>query len=146
MNQIAAAFAPPASSGANVGPEGGHQLALQRAGARGAEPDDGDRDEVQRRHAGGRVDGRGTLRSGSIVSPTWQVAASKAGAAKPMRYSPAIALVIARTGPERRHEWKDVARSQSTVPETTGTRAEQREERARAARSGPRRGRPRGRR
>ena len=28
---------------------------------------------------------RGTLRFGSLVSPTWQVAASKAGAAKPTR-------------------------------------------------------------
>jgi hypothetical protein len=31
---------------------------------------------------------RGTFRSGSIVSPTWHDAASKAGAAEPMRYSP----------------------------------------------------------
>ena len=28
---------------------------------------------------------RGTFFSGSLVSPTWQVAASKAGAAKPIR-------------------------------------------------------------
>ena len=28
---------------------------------------------------------RGTLRTGSIVSPTWQAAASNAGAAKPIR-------------------------------------------------------------
>ena len=28
---------------------------------------------------------RGTLRSGFFVSPTWQAAASKAGAAKPTR-------------------------------------------------------------
>ena len=37
---------------------------------------------------------RGTFLAGSFVSPTWQAAASNAGAAKPTRYNPAIALVI----------------------------------------------------
>ena len=42
---------------------------------------------------------RGTLRAGSLVSPTWQAAASKAGAANPTRYSPAIAEVRAPNAP-----------------------------------------------
>ncbi len=36
---------------------------------------------------------RGTFLVGSLVSPTWQAAASKAGAVKPIRYRPAITEV-----------------------------------------------------
>jgi len=68
---------------------------------------------------------RGTFFSGSIVSPTWQVAASKAGAAKPMRYSPAIALVSAPNQPGNGIvRWKVVACFQSTAPVRTGPKAE----------------------
>src|SRR4051812_1132659 len=66
---------------------------------------------------------RGTLRVGSFVSPTWQAAASNAGAAKPIRYRPAIALVTAPKTPWNGvSRWKEVARCQSTVPARTGMR------------------------
>src|SRR5665648_430485 len=38
---------------------------------------------------------RGTFLAGSLVSPTWQAAASKAGAVNPIRYRPAITSVMA---------------------------------------------------
>ena len=49
-NQIAAALAPPASSGANVGPSVRHQLAAHPGGPDGAEPHDGEDDEEQTGH------------------------------------------------------------------------------------------------
>src|SRR5262249_360715 len=68
---------------------------------------------------------RGTLRFGLIVSPTWQEAASKAGAAKPMRYRPAIKLVTVPNHPENgTFKWNVDACTQSTRPEKTGAMAE----------------------
>ena len=53
---------------------------------------------------------RGTLRAGSFVSPTWQVAASNAGAAKPTRYRPAIAEVTTPKKPSKGvSRWKETA-------------------------------------
>ena len=64
---------------------------------------------------------RGTFLSGSTVSPTWQAAASKAGAAKPIRYSPAMALVRPpNTPPKGDFSRNDAAWCQSTWPVTTG--------------------------
>src|SRR6266849_1636142 len=60
---------------------------------------------------------RGTLRDQRTVSPTWQAAASNAGAAKPIRYRPAIALVTAPHVPGNGCErWKVVARCQLSPP------------------------------
>ena len=68
---------------------------------------------------------RGTLRCGSRVSPTWQAAASKAGAAKPIRYRPAIRLVSVPNQPENGVVSVNVvARCQSTWPDKMGTRPE----------------------
>src|SRR4051812_12248909 len=65
---------------------------------------------------------RGTFFSGSSVSPTWQEAASKAGAAKPIRYKPAMALVSPPNSPVNGElRWNDDAWCQPTCPVTTGT-------------------------
>ena len=56
-NQIAAALAPPASSGANVGPRVRHQLAAHRGGADGAEPHQRQHDEEQPGHPAAGEDG-----------------------------------------------------------------------------------------
>src|SRR3954452_628913 len=64
---------------------------------------------------------RGTLRTGSSVSPTWHAAASNAGAAKPMRYRPAIALVTAPKTPGNGDcKCIEGAACQSTLPLQTG--------------------------
>jgi len=44
---------------------------------------------------------RGRLRAGSFISPTWRVAASNAGAAKPTRYRHAIAEVSVPKAPSK---------------------------------------------
>src|SRR5262245_59734053 len=68
---------------------------------------------------------RGTLRLGSIVSPTWQAAASNAGAAKPIMYSPAMNPVSSPNHPSNATvRWNELACRQSTLPATTGASAE----------------------
>ena len=67
---------------------------------------------------------RGTFRSGSRVSPTWQAAASNAGAANPIRYRPAIALVTVRRCPSNgMTRSKVVAWCQSTLPKQNRARS-----------------------
>jgi hypothetical protein len=110
-NQMAAALAPPASRGAKVGPRVRMSSPPMASGP--TEPS----------HTRGRTTknspaiaplaktARGTLRAGSLVSPTWHAAASKAGAAKPTRYRPAIAEVTAPKNPSKGvSRWKDTAR------------------------------------
>ena len=68
---------------------------------------------------------RGTLRLGSTVSPTWQAACSNAGAAKPIRYSPAMTLVSSPNQPANGTvRWNVKACCQSTPPSRIGTTAE----------------------
>ena len=74
--------------------EHGGQILAELLGAEHAQPDDRQRDEVDAGHAGRRQHGaRHVAWLGSLVSPTWQAAASKAGAANPIRYRPAITEV-----------------------------------------------------
>src|SRR5262245_41072152 len=68
---------------------------------------------------------RGTFLFGLTVSPTWHAAASNAGAAKPIRYSPAMKPVTSPNQPANGVvRWKVVACFQSTSPATTGASPE----------------------
>jgi hypothetical protein len=102
MNQTAADLAIPASSGAKVGPSVALSCSLPIPS----------RPIVPSQTSGRTMKNspaivpeanteRGRLRAGSRISPTWQVAASNAGAAKPTRYRPAIAEVSAPNAPSK---------------------------------------------
>ncbi len=85
MNQIAAALAALPNSGANVGPS-----TRARSLPSGADPSVPSQmpGRIAKYSPASRPlasIARGTARVGLIVSPTWQAAASKAGAAKPIR-------------------------------------------------------------
>jgi hypothetical protein len=85
MNQIAAALAPPASSGAKVGPS--VSIRSPPIPPEPMEPSHTRGKAMKKRPAMAPLAkiARGTLRAGFLVSPTWQAAASNAGAAKPTR-------------------------------------------------------------
>ena len=85
MNQIAAALAALPKSGANVGPR-----VCARSPPRASEPSvpsqmTGRMPKNSVAMAPDANMARGIFLTGSIVSPTWQAAASKAGAANPTR-------------------------------------------------------------
>jgi hypothetical protein len=84
-NQIAAALAAPASSGANVGPS--VVISSPPIAPGPTEPSQTSGRTMKNSPAIAPLakTARGTSRVGSLVSPTWQVAASNAGAAKPTR-------------------------------------------------------------
>jgi len=57
----------------------------ERLRTKHAEPNHRESDEITPAMAAAASMARGRLRFGSTVSPTWQAAASKAGAANPIR-------------------------------------------------------------
>jgi hypothetical protein len=85
MNQIAAAFAAPPRSGANVGPS--VRISSPSIGFAPSAPSQITGSAMKYREAMPPEANiaRGRLRTGSFISPTWQAAASNAGAAKPIR-------------------------------------------------------------
>ena len=85
MNQMAAALPKLPSSGAKVGPSTMARSSPERLGPRTPSHTTGRTMKYTPAMTAAANMARGTLRLGSIVSPTWQAAASKAGAAKPIR-------------------------------------------------------------
>jgi hypothetical protein len=85
MNQIAAAFAEPPSSGAKVGPSARMSSPSMGWEPRAPSQMTGSTMKYSEAMAPEANIARGSERSGSFISPTWQAAASKAGAANPMR-------------------------------------------------------------
>ena len=85
MNQTAADFAMPASSGANVGPS--VSLSSPPMPLSPIVPSQTSGRTMKKTPAIAPLakTARGRFFTGSRISPTWHVAASKAGAAKPMR-------------------------------------------------------------
>ena len=127
MSHTAAALAAPARSGANVAPSDLARSPLSGPGPSTPSHTTGRTTKYRLAAPAETSMARGTLRSKRTVSPTWQVAASNAGAANPTRYRPAMALVTAANGPWKgRVRWKLVARRQSTRPASTGTAAARR--------------------
>ena len=85
MNQIAAAFAALPSTGAKVGPRTSIRSLPSSSGPSTPSQTTGSTMKYTAAISALANIARGTFFSGSIVSPTWHVAASKAGAAKPIR-------------------------------------------------------------
>ena len=85
MNHTAAALAPPAMSGANVGP----RVVMRCPSSPGRPMTPSQTTGLATKYRVATIAARyiafGTFRNGFTVSPTWQAAASNAGAAKPMR-------------------------------------------------------------
>src|SRR5205823_8755388 len=113
MNQRAAALAALPKTGANVGPRAWASTddsPLMAVGPSTPSHTTGSTRKYSVAIQALAYIARGTFLSGSIVSPTWQEAASKAGAAKPIRYSPAMALVRPPKRPANGDcRWKDDA-------------------------------------
>src|SRR3954447_25510593 len=100
MNQIAAALAKLPNTGANVGPSTSIKSLPIGSGPSTPSQMTGSAMKYTDAIAPDAYIARGTLRVGSRVSPTWQAAASNAGAAKPIRYRPAMSAVSRPNQPE----------------------------------------------
>src|SRR5437762_5825825 len=130
MNQMAAAWAALPNSGATVGPSTSASTDASPLPPIVPAPSTPSHTTGSTRKYSVAIEAlayiaRGTFFSGSTVSPTWQAAASKAGAAKPIRYRPAMALVMLPNTPLNGvSRWKDEACTQLTCPVSTGTSAE----------------------
>ncbi len=85
MNQMAADLPNPPTSGAKVGPRARARSSPRRLGPRVPSQTMGRTQKYIAAMAPLASIERGRFLAGSAVSPTWQAAASKAGAAKPIR-------------------------------------------------------------
>ena len=125
MNQMAADLAALPNSGAKVGPSTSARSWPSGAAPRRPSQTPGSSAKNSPASKPLASMARGTAWFGLMVSPTWQAAASKAGAAKPIKYSPAIKLVNSPNQPGNGVvSAKVVARRQSTWPAKIGARPE----------------------